>query len=140
MHPALKLRWSLTDDCHERPGRPRLLKAKADVHHKAMGNIRGPYGMTSKADWDEVSTALGRVFTSVPESAVVNVYNRCHRSLTLAFLHTGSPRGMALMQRRPTGWTERSTGPEFTAVPESMVMNVYSSVPSITDTGVPANL
>ena len=39
-----------------------------------MGNIRGPYGMTSKADWDEVSTALGRVFTSVPESAVVNVY------------------------------------------------------------------
>ena len=140
MHPALKLRWSLTDDCHERPSRPSLLKAKADVHHKAMGNIRGPYGMTSEADWDEVSTALGRVFTSVPESAVANVYNRCHRSLTLALLHTRSSRGMALMQRRPTGWTGNSTGPELTAVPKSIVMNVYNSVPSITDTGVPANL
>ena len=75
MHPALKLRWSLTDDCHERPGRPRLLKAKADVHHKAMGNIRGPYGMASKTDWDEVNAARGSVFTSVPESAVMDVYN-----------------------------------------------------------------
>ena len=63
---------------------------------------------------------------------------RCHRALTLVFLHTQSPRGMALMQRRPTGWTERSTGPEFTAVPESIIMNVYNSVSSITDSGVPA--
>ena len=48
--------------------------------------------------------------------------------------------GMALTQRRPTGWTERSTGPEFTSVPETIVMNVYNSASSITDSGVPVHL
>merc|ERR1712151_676907 len=43
--------------------------------HKAVGSISGPNGMTSKADWEAVNAALGRVFASVPESMVMDVYN-----------------------------------------------------------------
>ena len=30
---------------------PKLLKAAADAHHKAIGSISGSNGMTSKGDW-----------------------------------------------------------------------------------------
>merc|ERR1712153_126215 len=43
--------------------------------HKAIGSISGPNGVTSKADWDGVNAALGRVIASVPESTVMDVYN-----------------------------------------------------------------
>jgi len=54
---------------------PKLLKAAADAHHKAIGSISGPSGVTSKADWEAVNAALGRVVASVPESTVMDVYN-----------------------------------------------------------------
>merc|ERR1719389_372565 len=54
---------------------PKLLKAAADAHHKAIGSISGPNGVTSKADWEGVNAALGRIFASVPESTVMDVYN-----------------------------------------------------------------
>merc|ERR1712187_283087 len=54
---------------------PKLLKAAADAHHKAIGSIGGPNGVTSKADWEAVNAALGRVIASVPESTVMDVYN-----------------------------------------------------------------
>jgi hypothetical protein len=54
---------------------PKLLKAAADAHHKAIGSISGPSGVTSKADWEAVNAALGRVIASVPESSVMDVYN-----------------------------------------------------------------
>merc|ERR1712060_1009269 len=54
---------------------PKLLKAAADAHHKAIGSIKGPNGVTSQADWEAVNAALGRVFASVPESTVMDVYN-----------------------------------------------------------------
>jgi hypothetical protein len=54
---------------------PKLLKAAADAHHKAIGSIGGPNGVTSKADWEGVNAALGRVIASVPESTVMDVYN-----------------------------------------------------------------
>jgi hypothetical protein len=54
---------------------PKLLKAAADAHHKAIGSIGGANGVTSKADWEAVNAALGRVFASVPESTVMDVYN-----------------------------------------------------------------
>merc|ERR1712060_803083 len=53
---------------------PKLLKAAAEAHHKAIGSISGN-GVTSRADWDAVNAALGRVFASVPESTVMDVYN-----------------------------------------------------------------
>jgi len=53
----------------------KLLKAAADAHHKAIGSISGPNGVTSKADWEAVNAALGRVIASVPESTVMDVYN-----------------------------------------------------------------
>merc|ERR1719230_277378 len=53
---------------------PKLLKAAADAHHKAIGSVSGN-GVTSRADWDAVNAALGRVFASVPESTVMDVYN-----------------------------------------------------------------
>merc|ERR1712039_751760 len=37
--------------------------------------ISGPNGVTSKADWEAVNAALGRVIASVPESTVMDVYN-----------------------------------------------------------------
>merc|ERR1711862_619152 len=54
---------------------PKLLKAAADAHHKAIGSVSGPNGVTSKADWEAVNAALGRVVASVPESSVMDVYN-----------------------------------------------------------------
>jgi len=52
---------------------PKLLKAAAEAHHKAIGSAGS--GVTSKADWEAVNAALGRVFASVPESTVMDVYN-----------------------------------------------------------------
>eukprot|EP00438_Fugacium_kawagutii_P013050 Skav235117 [mRNA] locus=scaffold3581:178430:191097:- [translate_table: standard] len=40
---------------------PKLLKEAAEAHHKAIGSISGPNGVTSRADWDAVNAALGRV-------------------------------------------------------------------------------
>merc|ERR1712083_1119350 len=54
---------------------PKLLKAAAEAHHKAIGSISGANGVTSKADWEAVNAALGRVFASVPESSVMDVYS-----------------------------------------------------------------
>ena len=57
---------------------PELLKAEADDHHKAIGSISGPKGMTSKADCDGVTATLGRVFASVPELMIMVCTTRCH--------------------------------------------------------------
>jgi hypothetical protein len=54
---------------------PKLLKAAADAHHKAIGSISGPNGVTSQADLEGIVAALGRVFASVPETTVMDVYN-----------------------------------------------------------------
>merc|ERR1719156_225818 len=54
---------------------PKLLKAAADAHHKAIGSIGGANGVTTKANWEAVNAALGRVVASVPESTVMDVYN-----------------------------------------------------------------
>merc|ERR1719159_687233 len=54
---------------------PKLLKAAAEAHHKAIGSISGANGVTSKADWEAVNAALGRVIASVPEATVMDVYN-----------------------------------------------------------------
>lgn len=54
---------------------PQLLKAATDAHHKAIASISGPNGVTSRADWDAVNAAIGRVVASVPESTVMDVYN-----------------------------------------------------------------
>jgi len=55
---------------------PNLLKAAAEAHHKAIGGAAGnSYTVTTKADWEAVNAALGRVIASVPESTVMDVYN-----------------------------------------------------------------
>merc|ERR1719160_277907 len=54
---------------------PKLLKAAAEAHHKAVGSASGASGVTSQADWEAVNAALGRVIASVPESTVMDVYN-----------------------------------------------------------------
>merc|ERR1711988_472385 len=54
---------------------PAALKAAVDAHHKAVGSVSGPNGVTSKGDWEAVNAALGRVIASVPESMVMDVYN-----------------------------------------------------------------
>ena len=54
---------------------PELLKKAADAHHKAIGSISGPNGVTSRADWDAVNAALGRVVASVPKQKVMDVYD-----------------------------------------------------------------
>merc|ERR1712232_601652 len=50
------------------------LKAAAEAHHKAIGSIDAK-GVTSAADFEAVTAALGRVFASVPTSKVMDVYN-----------------------------------------------------------------
>merc|ERR1719230_533479 len=51
-----------------------LLKKAVDAHHKAIGSA-GSSGVTSKADFEAINAALGRVIASVPESQVMDVYN-----------------------------------------------------------------
>merc|ERR1712150_465962 len=58
---------------------PKLLKAAAEAHHKAIGSIKGANGVTSKADWEAVNAALGRVIASVPEATVMDVYDAVSR-------------------------------------------------------------
>merc|ERR1712227_132894 len=53
---------------------PKLLKAAAEAHHKAIGSIDGK-GVTSAADYEAVVAGLGRVIASVPTSKVMDVYN-----------------------------------------------------------------
>merc|ERR1711963_177816 len=43
--------------------------------HKAIGSVSGATGVTSKADWEAVNAALGRVVASVPEATVMDVYD-----------------------------------------------------------------
>merc|ERR1712242_433782 len=57
------------------PGKFQPLKAAADAHHKAIGSIKGANGVTSKADWEAVNAAIGRIVASVPEKTVMDVYN-----------------------------------------------------------------
>jgi len=54
---------------------PKLLKAAADAHHKAIGTIKGANGVTSKADWEATNAAIGRIVASVPEKTVMDVYD-----------------------------------------------------------------
>eukprot|EP00438_Fugacium_kawagutii_P008660 Skav215561 [mRNA] locus=scaffold1793:40612:41583:- [translate_table: standard] len=54
---------------------PKLLKEAAEAHHKAIGSISGPNGVTSRADWDAVNAALGRVVASVPKAKVMAVFD-----------------------------------------------------------------
>ena len=54
---------------------PKLLKAAAEAHHNTIGSISGPNGVTSRADWDAVNAALGRVVASVPKDKVMAVYD-----------------------------------------------------------------
>jgi len=55
---------------------PKLLKAAAEAHHKAIAGALGApgQGAISKQNWQEINEALGRVFASVPESMVMDVY------------------------------------------------------------------
>merc|ERR1719343_181426 len=51
----------------------KLLKAGVEAHHKAIGSAGS--GVTSKADFEAINAALGRMIASVPESKVMDVYN-----------------------------------------------------------------
>jgi len=53
---------------------PKLLKAAAEAHHQAIMRV-DPNGVPTQGDWVEMNAALGRVFASVPESTVMDVYN-----------------------------------------------------------------
>ena len=57
---------------------PKLLKAAAEAHHKAIGSASGASGVTSQAE-EAVNAALGRVIASVPTSKVMDVYNAFSR-------------------------------------------------------------
>jgi len=57
---------------------PTLLKAGVEAHHKAIGSA-GASGVTSKADYEAINAALGRMIASVPEDQVMDVYNAFER-------------------------------------------------------------
>jgi len=54
---------------------PALLKAANNAHLEAIASVSGPNGAASKAAWNKVNAAIGRVVASVPESTVMDVYN-----------------------------------------------------------------
>ena len=81
---------------------PELPKAEDNAHYEAMGNIRGPNGVTLRADWDGMNAALNRVFASVPEVKVVDMYNSVSSITDSGVPACRNPWRMVLMQRRPT--------------------------------------
>merc|ERR1711903_401170 len=62
---------------------PKLLKEAAEAHHKAIGSIDAN-GVTSAADYTAVNAALGKLIASVPQSAVMDVYNAFAKIVTPA--------------------------------------------------------
>jgi hypothetical protein len=53
----------------------KLLKAGVEAHHKAIGSLSSSNMVASKADFEAISAALGRMIASVPESKTMDVYN-----------------------------------------------------------------
>merc|ERR1740123_2108097 len=54
---------------------PELLKIGAMAHHKAIGGVTEASPTLSKADFEAVNAAIGRLIASVPESQTMGVYN-----------------------------------------------------------------
>merc|ERR1719158_2052827 len=54
---------------------PELLKKGAMAHHKAIGAVSEANPTLSKADFEAVNAAIGRLIASVPESQTMDVYN-----------------------------------------------------------------
>merc|ERR1711982_294511 len=52
-----------------------LLKKGVMAHHKAIGSTSEANPVLSKADFEAINAALGRMIASVPESQVMDVYN-----------------------------------------------------------------
>jgi hypothetical protein len=52
-----------------------LLKAGVQAHHKAIGSLSANNLVASKADFEAISAAIGRMIASVPESKTMGVYN-----------------------------------------------------------------
>merc|ERR1711879_351734 len=52
-----------------------LLKKGVLAHHKAIGATSEANPVLSKADFEAINAALGRMIASVPESQVMDVYN-----------------------------------------------------------------
>merc|ERR1711988_335192 len=56
-------------------GDPKLLKAGVQAHHKAIGSLTGNNLVLSKADFESINAAIGRMIASVPESKTMAVYD-----------------------------------------------------------------
>merc|ERR1719401_2654153 len=54
---------------------PALVKAGVMAHHKAIGGVSEANPVLSKADFEAVCAAIGRMIASVPESTTMDVYN-----------------------------------------------------------------
>merc|ERR1711994_534795 len=54
---------------------PELLKKGAMAHHKAIGSVTEASPTLSKADFEAINAAIGRLIASVPESQTMGVYN-----------------------------------------------------------------
>merc|ERR1712079_149643 len=52
-----------------------LLKKGAMAHHKAIGSVTEASPTLSKADFEAINAAIGRLIASVPESQTMGVYN-----------------------------------------------------------------
>merc|ERR1712129_515089 len=140
---------------------PKILKAAADAHHKAIGSISGAGGVTSKADWEAVNAALGRVIASVPESSVMDVYNSVSSitdsgvpaylkslvkagdadaaySAFLAFKDVVKKNQVASAADYEA--VNAALGRAVASVPTSKVMDVYNAFASVTNPAVPSKL
>merc|ERR1719446_1204844 len=54
---------------------PDLLKKATLAHHKAIGAVTEQNPVMSKADFEAINAAIGRLIASVPESQTMDVYN-----------------------------------------------------------------
>ena len=53
---------------------PELLKKGVMAHHKAIGAVSEANPVMSKADFEAINAAIGRMIASVPESQTMDVY------------------------------------------------------------------
>merc|ERR1719492_309509 len=54
---------------------PELLKKGVMAHHKAIGSVSEAKPVMSKADFEAINAAIGRMIASVPEKQTMDVYD-----------------------------------------------------------------
>ena len=121
----------------------KLLKAAGDAHHKAIGSVSWPIGVTSKADWDGVraqqairavdkTMVLGRAMDGSLLQAAAEVYRKA--------IGIGSIDGQGVTSAVYYEAVNAALGYIVASVPICKIMDVYNAWAGLSNGAVPNKL